>query len=285
VTRARRRVPAAHLAAGVLLGACVLTRADLILVPFLCAAIVALGAWRRGALVAGGALLVLAPWTGYASSREGSLVPVTTGGGSALFVGTYLPGDGHTVGMKRALGEAARRRDPRLRGVPDFELPAQSVLAVVAARRPELPFEEAVAREGRENLVRYGLRRPVAFAGMMLEKGVVRMWSRYARGGARHTSWAIRAWHVVLVLGALAGQVAGLLARRDRTLAAILATVLCATAIHMVVVAQARYNLPLMPALLAGGAAGWFLRYQTSPSRQSQVSSPARSSVAVSGST
>jgi hypothetical protein len=31
------------------------------------------------------------------------------------------------------------------------------------------------------------------------------------------------------------------------------------TAIHTLVVSQARYNLPLMPALIAGGVAGWFL--------------------------
>jgi hypothetical protein len=35
----------------------------------------------------------------------------------------------------------------------------------------------------------------------------------------------------------------------------------------MLVVSQARYNLPLMPALLAGGVAGWamFLRGQGRP--------------------
>jgi hypothetical protein len=34
--------------------------------------------------------------------------------------------------------------------------------------------------------------------------------------------------------------------------------------VHMLVVSQARYNLPLMPALLAGGVAGWamFVRGQ-----------------------
>jgi len=44
----------------------------------------------------------------------------------------------------------------------------------------------------------------------------------------------------------------------------ILAAVLVSTAVHMLVVSQARYNLPLMPALLAGGVAGWvmFLRGQ-----------------------
>jgi hypothetical protein len=42
-------------------------------------------------------------------------------------------------------------------------------------------------------------------------------------------------------------------------LACILATALTSTAVHMLVVSQARYNLPLMPSLLAGGLAGWVM--------------------------
>ena len=43
---------------------------------------------------------------------------------------------------------------------------------------------------------------------MMLNK-VQRMWSRYARGGARHTTWKIRVPHIVLVLLATAGLLIG----------------------------------------------------------------------------
>jgi hypothetical protein len=98
---------------------------------------------------------------------------------------------------------------------------------------------------------------------MMLNK-VQRMWSRYARGGARHTSPVIRGWHILLVLLATAGLVAGIARGRSLLLACILAAALTSTAVHMLVVSQARYNLPLMPALLAGGVAGWvlFLRGQ-----------------------
>jgi hypothetical protein len=98
---------------------------------------------------------------------------------------------------------------------------------------------------------------------MMLNK-VQRMWSRYARGGARHTSPFIRGWHILIVVLAFAGLVLGVARRRSLLLASILAAALTSTAIHMLVVSQARYNLPLMPALLAGGVAGWvmFLRGQ-----------------------
>jgi hypothetical protein len=108
---------------------------------------------------------------------------------------------------------------------------------------------------------------------MMLNK-VQRMWSRYARGGARHTSPFIRGWHILIVLLAFAGLVLGVVRRRSLLLATILAAALTATAIHMLVVSQARYNLPLMPALLAGGVAGWamFLRGQVKPATNSAAS-------------
>jgi hypothetical protein len=40
---------------------------------------------------------------------------------------------------------------------------------------------------------------------------------------------------------------------------AVLLAVALSTAIHAIVVSQARYNLPLMPSLIAAGVAGWFL--------------------------
>ena len=204
---------------GLALGAAVLTRADLLPVPFVLAPLVAVWTWRAahnlkrglliGTLILGGALLAMAPWSVYASQRAHELVPVTRGSSSALFVGTYLPGNGTTVGMKRSLGAAAKRRNPKLRGRADFDLEARSVLAVVADRHPDLEFNSAVALEARKNISRYVREDPVGYAKMMLNK-VQRMWSRYSRGGARHTTWKIRVPHIVLVLLAVAGLVAGI---------------------------------------------------------------------------
>jgi hypothetical protein len=103
------------------------------------------------------------------------------------------------------------------------------------------------------------------------------MWSRYARGGARHTSTAIRAWHIGLVLLAVAGLVAGIARRRSLLLATVLAAVLTSTAVHMIVVSQARYNLPLMPVLLAAGVAGWVMSR-----RGHRVAHPSRDSAGAS---
>jgi hypothetical protein len=135
---------------------------------------------------------------------------------------------------------------------------AREYLALVAERHPGMSRDEAVSREARHNIAHYLRTDPLGFAGMMASK-VPRMWSRYARGGARHTSWEIRVWHILLVLASFAGLVAGLWRSRSVVLAAILLAVLYSTALHTLVVSQARYNLPLMPALVAGGVAGWFL--------------------------
>jgi hypothetical protein len=265
---ARRRTTPIYVVAGFLLGLAVLTRADLLPVPFVLGLIAAIwiwrrrGEWQRGGIVGGlliaGALVAIVPWSFYASQRAGEIVPVTRGSGSALFVGTYLPGNGTTVGMKRALGGEAKKLNPKLRGTPNFDLEARSVLAVVADRHPDMEFNKAVALEGRKNLVEYGLKDPVEFSGMMLNK-VQRMWTRYSRGGARHTNGVIRAWHILLVLATLAGLIAGIARRRSVLLGCILGAILISTAVHMLVVSQARYNLPLMPALIAGGVAGWFM--------------------------
>ena len=67
---------------------------------------------------------------------------------------------------------------------------------------------------------------------------------------------------------------------RSLLLACILAAALTSTAVHMLVVSQARYNLPLMPALLAGGVAGWvmFVRGQR---RRTPAEGPAPAATAV----
>ena len=46
---------------------------------------------------------------------------------------------------------------------------------------------------------------------------------------------------------------------------AVLLAVALSTAIHAIVVSQARYNLPLMPSLIAAGVAGWFMAVRRQP--------------------
>ena len=84
----------------------------------------------------------------------------------------------------------------------------------------------------------------------------------------------MRIWQVFLVLACGAGILAGLIRRRDPVLAAVLLTVLFSTAIHTIVVSQARYNVPLMPTLIAAGVAGWFLALRRVPEQSAAPEEP-----------
>jgi 4-amino-4-deoxy-L-arabinose transferase-like glycosyltransferase len=265
----RRRGAWRFAAAGALFGLAILTRTDLLLVPFLIAAggiavvVWRARAWRRALLtwgmVAVAAAVVLAPWTIYASAKEGAFVPVTKGSAAALFVGTYLPGGGTTVGMKMAIEPQLRQRYPQYAGVKTYKIPAADALSLFAAKHPELKRDAALQLEARHNLIHYSTHEPVAFAKMALQKAK-RMWFYYYRGGGvHHISTATRVWQITLVIAATLGLLGGIWRRRDPVLAAVLLTVLFSTAVHTIVVSQARYNLPLMPSLAAAGVAGWFL--------------------------
>lgn len=251
--------------AGALFGAVLLTRTDLLFVPVLCAllGLVVVGTadgWRRGvqsaALLGLGLVVVVAPWTIYASGTSGAFVPVTTGGGSALFVGTFLPGNGSTFDMKFALKDEVVARHPIYRDRPYTTIPAQVVLDDVAARHPELERDAALSKEARENLRRYALGDPLDFGRMMLFKAA-KMWTRYARGGFDKTSGAWTTLHIALVLLSAFGLIWGVVRRRDPALASIGLGLLVATGVHTLAVAHGRYNLPLMPILLVAGCAGW----------------------------
>ena len=72
---------------------------------------------RRRALLVAAFCGVLAPWTVRNCLVLDRFVPVTTGGGKALFVATYLPGDGRQQLVKRALIEKYRgKKDLAVRG-------------------------------------------------------------------------------------------------------------------------------------------------------------------------
>lgn len=256
-------------ASGALFGLAILTRTDLLPVPFLIAGLGGLGALvatrslrpalTRWGLLALATAVVVAPWTIYASQREGRFIPVTKGSAAALFVGTYLPGGGTTIGMKEHLEDRIRAAHPAWADRKTYKLPASAALELFAAKHPDLPRDEALSKEARRNLIHYSTTQPVAFARMQWAKAK-RMWLFYYRGGGVHyISTAMRIWQVVLVLGCGAGLLVGLLRRRDPLLGAVLLTVALSTAIHTIVVSQARYNLPLMPSLIAAGVAGWFL--------------------------
>jgi len=233
VALARRR----YALAGLLLAVAILTRANLlVLVPVLA---IALG--RRGLVFAVAALIPVLAW----SLNAGA--PISTGGGSSFFIGTYLPGHGTLPGAKAALKWETLRHSPELSGIAHArELPGERVLDAVAARHPRLDRDAALRAEGWQNLRTQPRAHPLAYARMLAAK-LPRMWLTPSPRSDGLRTGPLRLWHVLLVLGALAGL-------RDRR---VLAALLAFAAFHLVVEAIPRYALPVLPVLIATGCAGW----------------------------
>jgi 4-amino-4-deoxy-L-arabinose transferase-like glycosyltransferase len=205
--------------------------------------------WRRG-VVAGGVLalafaLPIVPWTAHVSSAEGRFVPISTGGGKALFIGTYLPGDGLHLDVKR---ELLRRFEGR-EDIPASELSRISMTPLldrVAARYPDLERDAALQRIGRENAQRYLTEQPLQFAAMVGGK-MWHMW--HGSGAAGRSTYGTIFQFTALALG-LAGLV--LLAVRRRWEVLLLAALLLGvTVLGGLLLAGTRRNVTLMPLVLA----------------------------------
>jgi hypothetical protein len=240
--------------AGALLGVATLVRADFLLLPLVLALLVR----RRGPVLAliGCAALVVVPWSVYISARAGHLTAVSTGDAPVLFIGSCLPCDGTLLGLKQTYGDEARRRDRALRDVPDSRLPASAVLDAIAARHPDTNREATLRAESLSNLG-HDLTHPIAYAGMELRK-LRQLWLRPSRIGTSDRLQAVAVVHVVLIVLALAGLILGLIRARSPELTAIALVLAYGTAVHLFTTADSRYNLPLVPLLFAGGAAGLF---------------------------
>jgi hypothetical protein len=260
---ARAPAPGRFALAGALTGVAILVRADLLVLPLVLAVVVGLalrGAGARRALLCAGAYLLaavvaLAPWSMYATSRRHELTPITTSSWSGLFVGTYLPADGRIFALRRELGDEARAHNPRIRHVENENLRTEWILDAVAARHPRLGRSDALERETLRNLRRYALGHPLAFGAMQARK-LERMWIGYDRGTHHRERWWILTIHLLLSAAGLAGLLHGLWRTRHPALWAILATVVTATAVNSFFVSEARHNVRLVPLLVAGGAAG-----------------------------
>jgi hypothetical protein len=253
--------------AGVLLAGTVLTRADLLLVPLIALVTVAAVGWSRAsgrrpaaalravAPMAAALVVVLTPWTVFASGVRGHLVPLSSGGASNLWVGTYLPGGGSIFGSKHAMQAEVTRLYPRLSGHRPDQISQVHVISAVAARRPGMDQEAALRAEALANLREYALGDPVAFSAMMVDK-VWRLWGRYTQGTYRNQRDPILALHLAVVAFGFTGLAAGIALTRRAELWMIGALLLAVTAMNAILVSEARHNLTVMPLLIAAGAIG-----------------------------
>jgi 4-amino-4-deoxy-L-arabinose transferase-like glycosyltransferase len=208
-----------------------------------------LALWRGGLLPA--AVLVIAfavpiaPWAIHVSSVEGRFVPISTGGGKALFVGTYLPGNGLHLDVKRELLR-------RFRGQTDIspkelsQISMTPLLNRVARKYPDLPRDAALQKIGRENATHYITHQPLDFAGMVAGK----MWHMWMASGAWGRTTGGTVYHYIVLALGLAGLV--LLALRRRWEVVVLFLLLAGiTVLGGLLLAGTRRNLALMPLVMS----------------------------------
>ena len=207
--------------------------------------------WRLG--LAGAAVLLLAlvlpilPWTIRNVVVLDRVVPISTGGGKALYVGTYLPADGEYQRVKEDLykryfgspfpptSEELDEIDP----TPLFNEAAREV----QKEHPDLTRDEALGKAGKENFDKYFGEDPWGYAAMTARK-VGRMWSSGV--GEAMSSSAGRAVQILLVALGLAGFVLLGLRRRWWELVVLALPIALVTMVGAVSLAAPRRNEVLM---------------------------------------
>ena len=203
--------------------------------------------WRLG--LAGAAVLLLAlvlpilPWTVRNVVVLDRVVPISTGGGKALYVGTYLPGDGEYQRVKAILAERYMSFTPidldRVDPTPLFD----EVAREVQQEHPDLTRDEALGKAGKENFDKYFGEDPWGYLAMTARK-VGRMWSSGV--GEAMSTTAGRVVQIALVLLGLAGFVLLGLWRRWWELIVLATPIMLITAVGAVSLAAPRRNEVLM---------------------------------------
>lgn len=237
---------------GVLLGLTAMFRPEYLFVGAVLVVLAGLRAglgrgWRPG--LAGAAVLLIAlilpivPWTVRNLVVLDKVVPISTGGGKALYVGTYLPGDGEYQRVKAILAEryVGRELEP---GSPELDaVDPTRLFDQVAEQHRDLPRDEALGKIGKENLEKYFSEDPLGYTAMTVRKAW-RMWSSGV--GEAMSSTAGRVVQVLIVLLGLAGF--ALLGRRRHwwEIVALATPILIVTAIGMLSLAPPRRNEVLM---------------------------------------
>lgn len=240
---------------GLLFGATALIRPEYMFVAVAMLALVAIKEWLgRGtapALAAAGlfllaAMIPIVPWTVHNLNTLDRFVPITTGSGKALFVGTNLPAGGEYQQVKADLLQRYRGIDlepgsPELEKVDPVPLFDRAALA-----HPELSRDEALGRIGRENMWKYLAEDPLDYMGMIIEKGF-RMWSSGV--GEVMSSTIGRVVQLLLVALGVAGAILLGRGRRWEVLPMTI-PIAAVTAIAVVTLAPPRRNEILMTLVL-----------------------------------
>jgi 4-amino-4-deoxy-L-arabinose transferase-like glycosyltransferase len=274
---------------GVLFGLTAMFRPEYLLVGAAFVVLAAIRAWRASEWrlgLAGAAVLLVAlvlpilPWTIRNVVVLDRLVPISTGGGKALYVGTYLPADGEYQRVKAylVLRYEHRKLAPNSEALNDINPTPlfDKVAAEELHKHPGLSRDQALGKIGKANLSRYFNEDPVAYLEMTARK-VGRMWSSGV--GEAMSTTAGRGVQILLVALGLAGI---LLLARWRCwweLVALAIPIVLVTLVGAISLAAPRRNevlmtlvFPLAGLALSSGLAALFSARQWSS--QPQASSP-----------
>ncbi|HWC08802.1 MAG TPA: glycosyltransferase family 39 protein [Solirubrobacterales bacterium] len=279
----RERPWYAWLAPGALFGLTAMFRPEYLLVGSAFAIVAAFRptgtGWERRAttalVMAAGVIVVILPWTIRNQVVLDRTVPISTGGGKALYVGSYLPADGEYQRVKAILVERyqGRELDPHSQELEEVD--PTPLFNKVAAEYPDLPRDEALGKIGKENLSDYFSEDPLEYAAMTVRK-VGRMWSSGV--GEAMSSTPGRVVQIALVALGIAGFLLLGLRRRWWELVALATPIVLVTAVGAVSLAAPRRNEVLMTLVfpLAGLALFWVLAAISSGRswRSPQASSP-----------
>jgi hypothetical protein len=246
---------------GLLFGLTALIRPEYLLVGIAFAVLALIrvgraGGWKPGlasaALLVVGLLIPIAPWTIHNEISLDRTVPISTGGGKALYVGTFLPADGEYQKVKALLVRRYQHRDLDPYSQALEEIDPTPLFNRVAARYPDLPRDSALGKIGKQNFSHYLGEDPVGYLAMTARK-VGRMWSSGI--GEAMSSPAGRALQILAVLLALAGL--GVLARGRRwwELVAMATPLALVTAVGAASLAAPRRNEVLMTLIFPLAAA------------------------------
>jgi hypothetical protein len=261
----RRHDLLALMLAGFLGGLACLTRSDLSVgmgVIALGLALTGKPRWRTGFMRASvyllALMLTLAPWLAYASSKEGRFVPITTAGPDAFFIGSYLPGHGELVPTEEKLAPEVCRHFPEDCG-KYWQKSSAPVFRLIEARHPGLSENAAVSKENIANVREYALGKPAAFASMLWSK-FLKMWDNVWSGGnGTYHPDTSQTQHMIYLVLACIGLLAGALVTRRWLLIVSAAVLLAVSALATLFNDQPRYNVSLMPLLITGGTIGAWL--------------------------
>ena len=165
--------------------------------------------WRPGLAGAGlllaALLLPIIPWTIRNVDVLHRVVPISTGSGKALYVGTYLPADGEYQRVKAILYERYEHKAlPPDSAALDEVDPTPLFSRVARESYPDLSRDAALGKIGKRNFSKYFGEDPFGYLAMTARK-VGRMWSSGV--GAAMSSTPGRAIQILLVALGLAGSV------------------------------------------------------------------------------